>query len=288
MINNSFLELNPSYIAPSTWWQHVPVAHWLVSAMQPRLIVELGTHYGVSFFAFCEAAEAFSPNTFVFAVDTWEGDEHAGAYSETVYNAVSTHCLSRHRKRASLVRSTFDEAAAYFEQSSIDVLHIDGLHTYEAVKHDFETWLPLLKDDSIVFLHDINVRERNFGVWRFWQELKASDEYSAIEILNGYGLGILIKGSIYKKLVADSVAIIPLLVAKGVLLEKLAENTPGGSFNKSRFEIQAEQARAEAEQARAEAEQANVTLRNLINSKSFKLVRFVRKMLGLELIVPRQ
>ena len=32
----------------SAWWGHVPFAHWLVAATAPRLVVELGTHTGVS------------------------------------------------------------------------------------------------------------------------------------------------------------------------------------------------------------------------------------------------
>src|SRR3954464_2188730 len=35
----------------SAWWQHVPLAHWIVSATEPRVLVELGTHTGVSYSA---------------------------------------------------------------------------------------------------------------------------------------------------------------------------------------------------------------------------------------------
>ena len=78
------LGLVPNYEAPSSWWQHVPFAHALIELVKPELVVELGSHYGVSFFSFCEAAEKYSSQTYVYAIDTWEGDIQAGFYSEKV------------------------------------------------------------------------------------------------------------------------------------------------------------------------------------------------------------
>ena len=50
------LFLRPALVGvPSAWYGHVPFAHWLVAAARPRLVVELGTHHGVSYAAFCEA-----------------------------------------------------------------------------------------------------------------------------------------------------------------------------------------------------------------------------------------
>ena len=62
----------------SAWWGHVPFAHWLVASLRPATIVELGTHNGVSFAAFCEAVSRNQIPARCYAVDTWQGDEHAG------------------------------------------------------------------------------------------------------------------------------------------------------------------------------------------------------------------
>jgi glycosyltransferase involved in cell wall biosynthesis len=174
---------------PSAWWTHVPFAHWIVTAAEPRLLVELGTHAGVSYSAFCHAVRTSGLPTQCWAVDTWQGDEHAGVYSEDVYNELRGFHDENYASFSGLLRSTFDEALPRFTDGSIDLLHIDGLHTYDAVRHDFESWLPKLSDRAVVMFHDINVLEGDFGVWRLWAELK--ERYPAFDFLHGHGLGVL-------------------------------------------------------------------------------------------------
>ena len=69
----------------SAWYGHVPFAHWIVANHRPRRLVELGTHNGVSYTAFCEAVLRERLDTACTAIDTWQGDEHAGFYGDSVY-----------------------------------------------------------------------------------------------------------------------------------------------------------------------------------------------------------
>ena len=179
----------PAYLPLSAWLEHVPFAFWLIDAMRPRVVVELGTHNGGSYFAFCQAVDRLGLDTRCFAVDSWKGDAHSGFYSEEVFTTVSSYNNNAYSAFSRLVRSDFDQAAAHFQSSSIDLLHIDGLHTLERVRHDFETWLPKLSDKAVVLLHDTNVRERGFGVSVFFEELRRS--YPCFEFVHGHGLGVV-------------------------------------------------------------------------------------------------
>jgi GT2 family glycosyltransferase len=123
-------------------------------------------------------------------VDTWKGDEHAGFYGDGVFEMVNQHNESQYKSFSTLYPMTFDEALAKFQDQSVDLLHIDGLHTYEAVRHDFETWLPKLAPGALVLFHDIKVAYGEFGVWKFWAELKQKYPLST-EFRHSHGLGVI-------------------------------------------------------------------------------------------------
>ena len=128
------------------------------------MFVELGTHTGYSFAAFCQAVHELRFETKCFAVDTWRGDEHAGFYGEEVFDDLKKYIESRYGNFARLIRSTFDEALDHFDDGTIDLLHIDGRHFFEDVSYDYRTWQGKLAPNAVVLFHDINVRERGFGV----------------------------------------------------------------------------------------------------------------------------
>lgn len=146
----------------------------------------------MSYLAFCQAIEAFDTGTKAFAVDTWQGDVQAGALSSNALDTLRKAHDPHYSGFSTLKRMTFDQASSDFADSSVDLLHIDGLHTYEAVRNDFETWLPKLSHRAVVLFHDTRVRERDFGVYKLWEEL--TERYANFEFHHEHGLGVLAVG----------------------------------------------------------------------------------------------
>ena len=176
----------------SAWYGHVPFAHWIVANHRPRRLVELGTHNGVSYTAFCEAVLRERLDTSCTAIDTWQGDEHAGFYDDRVYADLRRFHDARYGAFSDLRRMRFDQALAYVAPGSIDLLHIDGRHFYDDVRQDFLTWRDRLSPRGVVLFHDTNVHESNFGVWQLWAELRR--HYPGFEFMHGHGLGVLAVG----------------------------------------------------------------------------------------------
>lgn len=174
------------------WVGHKCFAYDLLANVKPKTVVELGTQYGTSLWSFVQAAKDNALDTEFFVVDTWQGDAHSGLYGEEVFEkvtAIKRSFYSSGSFKINFLRKTFNEALADFKNNSIDLLHIDGLHSYEAVHHDFEAWLQKMKKDGIILFHDIEVNEGDFGVHELWRELK--EHYVTIEFHHSFGLGVL-------------------------------------------------------------------------------------------------
>lgn len=207
--------LVPERIAPSHWYQHVPFAFAAIEMLQPRVIVELGVFTGVSYCAMCQAVQHLGLATRAYGVDTWKGDPHNGANGPEILEDLKAYHDPRYGGFSQLVPHTFDDALAHFEDGSIDLLHIDGYHTYEQVRHDFEAWLPKMSSQGVVLLHDTNVRQFDFGVWKLLDEVKG--KYPSFEFLHEHGLGVVAVGP------SVPAALQPLLALRGAELTQVRE-----------------------------------------------------------------
>jgi GT2 family glycosyltransferase len=191
-LNRIMLQAPRRLTVYSQWQEHIPFAMLAVDLCRPRMIVELGTFSGDSYCSFCQAVQELELPARCYAVDTWEGDPQGGFYGPEILADLRAHHDDAYGGFSTLMKATFDEALEHFEDGSIDLLHIDGYHTYEAVRHDFDGWLPKVSDRGVVLFHDTNERGGDFGVWRFWEEVSA--QYPNLSFEHGHGLGVLAVG----------------------------------------------------------------------------------------------
>lgn len=188
----SWMNMPPSIITLSAWTGHLAFINALIGMARPSHIVELGVDKGCSFLAMCDACHTHGFDTELIGIDTWTGDPHAGDYDgDEIYNNLVRHLWTSH-PMARLIRSDFTSARERVPDGIVDILHIDGYHTYEAVSHDFSTWFSSLSDRGVCMFHDIAVHEGDFGVYMLWDELKT--KWPSIEFQHCFGLGILFVG----------------------------------------------------------------------------------------------
>jgi hypothetical protein len=167
----------------SAWKGHGHLAMKIVSLFKPEVIVDLGVDYGFS--TFCFAYEGIGK---VYGIDWFKGDIHTG-FRDTFDYVMGLYQEIRNEfsiKNIEFIKSDFDEAAKSWNKK-IDLLHIDGLHTYEAVKNDYDTWIKFCDEESIILFHD--VESFRYTVGRFFNE---SEGYKCINF-GSAGLGILTK-----------------------------------------------------------------------------------------------
>lgn len=170
---------------PSAWEGHGRFAMHLVEKINPKIVVDLGVEYGYSTFCF-----AYHNIGTVYGIDWFQGDAHAGFNDDSFQTTFETYTELASKfgiSNIKIVKGEFTEIAKTWDKT-IDILHIDGLHTYEAVKHDFETWTRFCHNESIILFHD--TVSYPYTVGRFFNEIGGGYK---IDKLDSCGLGIFTK-----------------------------------------------------------------------------------------------
>ena len=161
----------------------------LLDNLKPKVMLEIGTAKGGTLFLFSHLA---SRDATIISVDLPAG-MYGGGYplwKIPLYKSFALSDQKIHLIRAdSHSLSTLESAKSILNGKKIDFLFIDGDHTYEGVKKDFEMYTPSVKNDGIIAFHDIVLgsKENVGGVPKFWQEIK--DRYEAKEIVKDWNQG---------------------------------------------------------------------------------------------------
>ena len=261
----------PTKIPPTAWVGHIPFLFALFRALRPGRYVELGVQNGASLIAAATAAATYQLPTALTGVDTWQGDKHAGLYEgEPIYRELLDYTRG-HFPGVRLQRSLFDDARHLFMPGSIDILHIDGLHTYDAVKHDFATWFDLVSPQGVILFHDTAVLENGFGVHRLWNELK--QHFHTLEFRHSFGLGVVFLApddpsiapfmalardpaawAVYQSLVADIAGLLPDRM-KALQFGELSQRVAETQHEADEMRRAAEEMQRAAEAARRELDE---------------------------------
>ena len=188
---SEFIPLRYVARGPGNWSAHLPLARDLVASLRPRMLVDLGTNLGESYFGLCQSvAEAGCPCS-CYAVDTWHEEPDSPASGEAVYERVRRHNSEHYGSFSYLLRKHFDDALEWFSEESIDLLNIGGRHAYEAVKRDFDAWYSKVAPGGIVLLPDVAARCADFSGWRLWEE--TSQAHRSLELHHFDGLSVMRK-----------------------------------------------------------------------------------------------
>ena len=181
----------PRYLSKiSNWHGHIGFACDLISFAHPKILVELGVHYGDSYFCFCESINHLELSCKCYGIDNWKGDEQSGLYGDEVYEEVSFK-NEKYKSLSTLIRLNFDDAISKFEDNSIDILHLDGCHYYDSVKRGFQELVAKSKNDGFILLHDVCIEREGFGVAKLWSQINT--EYPSFLFPHSCGLGIIKK-----------------------------------------------------------------------------------------------
>jgi predicted O-methyltransferase YrrM len=166
-----------------------------VRALNPLRVLEIGTAKGGTLFLWTQLAQW---NATIVSIDLPHGN-FGGGYTRRrglLYRRFAAKTQKLHLLRLdSHAESTLRKIEQLFAGSQIDLLFIDGDHTFEGVKRDWELYSSLVRSGGITVFHDVAANYDDTQVKRLWDSIKGgfrNREYVA-NPGGKYGIGVLVK-----------------------------------------------------------------------------------------------
>lgn len=181
-----------SGLGDSAW-----LLYGLCRSMKPSVCVEIGSARGKSA---CFVGMALKENGSgrLYAIDPHTDTNWNDINSEATYEAIQNTVEHLDIKQfVTIVRKTSSEALQDWSEE-IDLLFIDGDHSYEGVKADWKGFRPFMKPFGLVVFHDTiwdlhpdpKWYRADMGVPRFVEELRR-DGYPVLTIDRDYGVSVV-------------------------------------------------------------------------------------------------
>lgn len=155
-------------------------------------ILEVGTYLGGTFYLLCKFSH---PDGHKVSIDYPIYDNQLGQMKEkNVINKMKSFAENVtiiHEDSHSQI--AIDKLSETLKGEKLDFLFIDGDHSYEGVKKDYEMYSPFVKKGGYVGFHDINgkpAKRLDIEVDKFWNELPKENtlEFNSVGFYMGIGV----------------------------------------------------------------------------------------------------
>ena len=185
---------------------------WLaphIDRLQPHVVVEIGIYKAGWQYVMCPF---YARGARIIGIDSmerhkWSDDDSEGKQLLEMLSRLEAAGFRTRfiqgRSDDSDIRGEVDKCLCWFtglyEDTRIDLLHIDGAHDYESVKADWDFYSYRVRKGGLVVLHDIGTQTSQMNVKRLWEEIKAGfkcetydQKYETYEFYEKNGIGVVV------------------------------------------------------------------------------------------------